>query len=144
MYEYEHQILINATASDVFKSYFDYEKYPLWQTSLKNVELVTGDWHEIGHEVNLHFKFNHQHMTMRESITSYHYPKQATVTYQMGSTFNIQRMKFIEKGKDCLWIVHTTFEFEQVPPTSIENFENSTLKSLETFKSYVESIKKGS
>lgn len=138
--EYQVSINIHKPAHMCYEHYTESKHIKKWLPQLKDIVDTKGELFTLGSQGYFIFHQKGHEMIMEIEVTQIEKPWDITMVYKVPGAFNQCKNHFINHDKHTLWIMDVIFEFEEDPNLSIELFKQSTLKSMEIFKAYMEGL----
>ena len=138
--KYMCELIINKNREKVVKEFINHEHMHLWQKSLKEVRLVSGEIKQPGSLVHLIYQIGQTEMIMREKFIINDSPYLFVIDYEVDGVWNRCVNFFIENEDQTLWIMESEFKFDDDTELPKSSFEEKTLLSMNAFKEYIEGI----
>ena len=142
--KYEVSVTINKSIDEVVSVLRSREHSLKWIKNLKEFELMHGEMYSLNSKYKMVFKGKKKDTVMFETITEFDPPHKITTVYEAGSVWNECINLFHGHDDHTHYKMKTEFKFPWYMSVFIwmfkPMFKNETLKGLNDFKKYIESL----
>lgn len=143
--KYRLEILIDRPQGDVWKLFSDYNKIPLWQSSIVKVEPVSGTPGQVGAVSKWIYKSQEHEFFLTEKVIAREEPNHFEGVFENEFAKNTVNNRFTERGNQTLWVVETRYQFKTpimilLGPFVKNRYVIRSQRDMERFKEWAEKV----
>ena len=144
--KFKLELTINKSRADVWKMFDNPENMKNWQTSLINIETMSGITGQPGAITKLTYEEGKRQFSLIERVTHREEPKRYDVVYENEFTDNPVKNIFVETDDNkTLWTVEAEFKFKTfsmklLGPLLKKRLVLRTQRDMDRFGEFVESL----
>ena len=144
--KFKLELTINKSRADVWKMFDNPENMKNWQTSLINIETMSGITGQPGAITKLTYEEGKRQFSLIETVTHREEPKRYDVVYENEFTDNPVKNIFVETDDNkTLWTVEAEFKFKTISmkllgPLLKKRLVARTQRDMDRFREFAESL----
>ena len=139
------EMLLNKPRLAVWQALEDAGNLKKWQTTLVNIENISGTPGRVGSVTKLSYKAGEREYALLEKIIQRDEPNNLHASYENNFAENTLKNTFIEQGTDqTLWVLENEFKFKTLLMKVMgnvlkKNYVRRTQRDMQRFKEMLES-----